>query len=118
MSEAVTSMAEFRVGRSSPTLEEWLTGLGLEKYADAFAANDVDIRALPHLENADLQELGVSLGHRKVMLAAIAELGEAQETPPEPPSRVPLPESQPVAPVIASSEAGPGIRLLSVLFCD
>lgn len=107
-------MAEIRVGRSSPTLEEWLTGLGLEKYAGTFAANDVDIRALPHLENADLQELGVSLGHRKVMLAAIVELREAQEAS----ARAPPPGSQPVAPAIVSSEGGPDIRLLSVLFCD
>ena len=57
-----------------PSIEDWLNGLGLGKYSKVFAENDVDLRALPHLNDADLQALGVSLGHRKVMLAAIAEL--------------------------------------------
>ncbi len=55
-------------------VREWLEGLGLGKYAEIFAANDVDDRALPHLDREDLKELGVSLGHRKIILAAIAEL--------------------------------------------
>src|SRR5262249_38330197 len=38
---------------------------GLGKYSETFAANDVDFRVLPDLNSADLQELGVSLGHRK-----------------------------------------------------
>src|SRR5262249_34687121 len=108
-------MAELRVGRASLTIEEWLRGLGLEKYAEAFAASDVDIRALPHIESADLQELGVSLGHRKLMLAAIAELSESQGTRSEPPPRA---GPQPAAPALVTWEAGPDIRLLSVLFCD
>ena len=49
------------------TVEEWLS-LGLGKYVKVFAPNDVDLRALPHLAAADLQELGVSLGHRKIIL--------------------------------------------------
>ena len=118
MPKAVTSMAEYRVGRRSPTLAEWLAGLGLEKYAEAFAANDIDIRSLPHLENADLQELGVSLGHRKVMSAAIAELRQTQETPPDVPPELPSPGPEPAATTPANSEVGPDIRLLSVLFCD
>ena len=60
-----------------PSIEEWLNGLGLGKYSKVFAENDVDLRALPHLNDAELQALGVSLGHRKVMLAAIAQLRAA-----------------------------------------
>ena len=56
------------------TVEEWLNSIGLGKYAEVFAANDVDLRALPHLDAADLQELGVSLGHRKIILNEIAAL--------------------------------------------
>ena len=41
------------------TVEEELNSIGLGKYAEVFAANDVDLRALPHLDAADLQELGV-----------------------------------------------------------
>ena len=53
--------------RMSTTVEDWLSGLGLGKYAEVFVPNDVDLRALPHLDEADLQELGVSLGHRKII---------------------------------------------------
>ena len=57
------------------TIEDWLSQLGLGKYLEAFVQNDVDLRALPHVTEADLQELGVSLGHRKIILAAINGLG-------------------------------------------
>jgi hypothetical protein len=39
--------------------------LSLAQYADAFASNDVDLEVLPSLSEADLEKLGVSLGHRK-----------------------------------------------------
>ena len=53
------------------TIEDWLSQLGLGEYVEAFVQNDVDLRALPHLTEADLQTLGVSLGHRKIILATI-----------------------------------------------
>jgi class 3 adenylate cyclase len=57
-------------------VEKWLQGLGLAQYAAAFAENDVDFSILGKLTDADLKELGVSsLGHRKRLLAAIAEQG-------------------------------------------
>lgn len=61
-------------------VREWLEGLGLGKYAEAFAENEVELRTLPHLDQDDLKELGVALGHRKLMLAAIAELSPAAPT--------------------------------------
>ncbi|HUH86274.1 MAG TPA: adenylate/guanylate cyclase domain-containing protein [Stellaceae bacterium] len=55
----------------------WLSELGLECYAAAFAANDVTANVLPHLSADDLKELGVnSVGHRRLLLAAIAGLRE------------------------------------------
>ena len=56
------------------SVAEWLASLGLSNYADAFAENDVDISVLHLLTDQDLKELGVSLGHPRKMLAAIAEL--------------------------------------------
>ena len=54
----------------------WLRGLGLEQYAPAFRANDVDGEVLPELTADDLIGLGVtSIGHRRKLLAAIAALG-------------------------------------------
>jgi hypothetical protein len=44
----------------------WLTDLGLERYAEQFAANEIDEKTLRELSGDDLKELGVSaLGHRK-----------------------------------------------------
>jgi class 3 adenylate cyclase/tetratricopeptide (TPR) repeat protein len=106
-----------------PSIEDWLKGLGLGKYSKTFAANDVDFRILPDLNSADLQELGVSLGHRKIMLAAIATLRAAKPQQTE----VQTKQEQPTgaadlrrgpSPAEAVSKPGPDLRLLSVLFCD
>ena len=52
--------------------------LGLERYLEAFRANDVDADVLRTLTADDLKELGVaSLGHRKKLLEAIAALAAA-----------------------------------------
>jgi class 3 adenylate cyclase/tetratricopeptide (TPR) repeat protein len=60
------------------TISEWLSSLGLPEYAQRFAENDIDFGVLLQLTDADLKELGVaSLGHRKRLLAAIAERGAA-----------------------------------------
>jgi len=53
-------------------IAEWLEKLGLSEYAQRFAENDIDLSVLPHLTDQDLKELGVSLGHRRKILAAIA----------------------------------------------
>jgi class 3 adenylate cyclase/tetratricopeptide (TPR) repeat protein len=60
----------------------WLDGLGLGQYARAFAENDIDGAALRVLTDDDLRELGVrSFGHRKKLLAAIADISAtAQQT--------------------------------------
>ncbi len=59
-------------------IDQWLRALGLEQYAPAFAGNDIDLAMLVQLDDADLKELGVlSLGHRKRLLAAIADQRDA-----------------------------------------
>jgi class 3 adenylate cyclase len=55
---------------------EWLDALGLGQYAQRFADNDIDTSILRDLTDADLEKIGVSLGHRKRMLRAIAELND------------------------------------------
>jgi class 3 adenylate cyclase/tetratricopeptide (TPR) repeat protein len=97
------------------TVEHWLNELGLGKYAEVFAANDVDLRALPHLSEADLQELGVSLGHRRIIMAAIAEGRPVPAASPGPSAGKPG-AAAPAAEGAAQKEADR--RLLSVLFCD
>ncbi len=56
-------------------LSAWLRELGLEHYATAFAANDVDAEILPRLTAEDLLAIGItSVGHRRKLLEAIAAL--------------------------------------------
>ena len=59
-------------------IAEWLAKIGLERYASAFVKNDIDISVLRYLTDADLEKIGVSLGHRRKLLAAIAELDDAR----------------------------------------
>src|ERR1700694_5466491 len=65
----------------SEDLRLWLQSIGLEQLADTFAANDIDLEILPDLSDEDLKELGLSLGHRRRLLRAIAELPR-ERTPP------------------------------------
>ena len=54
---------------------EWLKQLGLGQYAQRFAENDISFAILPDLTDQDLEKIGVaSLGHRRQLLRAIAEL--------------------------------------------
>ncbi len=55
-------------------IADWLEKLNLGQYAQRFAENDIDVSVLRHLTDADLEKIGVSLGHRRKILAAIAEL--------------------------------------------
>ncbi|MGX9576745.1 AAA family ATPase [Mesorhizobium sp. f-mel] len=52
----------------------WLSSLGLGKYSRTFAKNEITPEVLPHLSDADLKTLGLPIGPRKLVLAAIAEL--------------------------------------------
>jgi len=54
----------------------------MSEYEECFAENEVDLSVLPHLTDHDLKELGVYLGHRRNMLAAIAERTSTVEAPP------------------------------------
>jgi SAM domain (Sterile alpha motif) len=55
-------------------ITDWLTRLGLPESAGAFAENGIDVSVLPHLTEQDLKDIGVLLGHRRKILAAVAEL--------------------------------------------
>jgi class 3 adenylate cyclase/predicted ATPase len=85
---------------------EWLESIGLGEYAQRFAENAIDISILRDLTDLDLKELGVLLGHRRKMLRAIAELGEASSS--TRPAIEPKPEP------FGEAER----RHLTVVFCD
>jgi class 3 adenylate cyclase len=58
----------------------WLRALELERYIEAFEANDIDATVLHTLNADDLKDLGVaSLGHRKKLLEAISALEDSAE---------------------------------------
>ncbi|WP_027555879.1 adenylate/guanylate cyclase domain-containing protein [Bradyrhizobium sp. Cp5.3] len=62
-------------------IADWLNTLGLGQYAQRFAENDIDPGVLRDLTDYDLEKIGVSLGHRKKMLRAIAEFTETGARP-------------------------------------
>jgi predicted ATPase/class 3 adenylate cyclase len=95
------------------SLRNWLTELGLARYADAFEANDVGFDVVRLLSDNDLEALGLSLGHRRRLLAAIAAL------PPE--NAMPAAGAAPAAAAAATGARpgpGPERRQLTVMFCD
>jgi SAM domain (Sterile alpha motif) len=60
-------------------LADWLDKLGMSEYLERFAENKIDVSVLHHITDQDLKDIGVPLGHRRKMLAAITELvGAAQ----------------------------------------
>src|ERR1035438_2921826 len=62
----------------------WLEKLGLGQYAPRFAENDINFAILSDLTDQDLKELGVSsLGHRRQLLRAIAELNSVEKGAPK-----------------------------------
>ena len=106
-------------------IAEWLTKIGLERYTPAFIDNDIDVEVLRYLTDADLERIGVSLGHRRKLLAAIAELDGGAATPAQPPSkqeaaerREPTPTTVAPPPPFASVEVAGERRYLTVMFCD
>jgi class 3 adenylate cyclase/predicted ATPase len=93
-------------------IEAWLRGLGLEQYAPAFRANEIDERVLPSLTVEDLKDLGITLiGHRRRLLDAIAAL--RGPTAPNG-GRTEVAPTNPVGGTVASAER----RQLTVMFCD
>jgi hypothetical protein len=110
---------------------DWLEKLGMSEYGQRFADDDIDFSILRDLTDQDLKDLGVaSLGHRRKILRAIAELDrpEATAAPPAgapaqtfgltPPSPHPTPVAAPPQTTPRSQEASGERRYLTVMFCD
>jgi class 3 adenylate cyclase len=84
----------------------WLRSLGLGQYEALFRASEIDADILPELTEADLEKLGVSLGHRKRLLRAISGLTAAETLP------------APSVPAGARPHDAAERRQLTVMFCD
>jgi class 3 adenylate cyclase/uncharacterized protein YjiS (DUF1127 family) len=103
-------------------IADWLGQLGLGQYAQRFAENEIDVSVLRHLTDQDLKDIGIPLGHRRKLLAAISELGSAASAPAAvkpAPAAVPRPVPLPPTPAsVAAAEAAGERRYLTVMFCD
>jgi hypothetical protein len=88
-------------------IARWLEGLGLGKYAAAFADAEIDLAAVPHLTDDDLKELRLPLGPRRKILAAVATAVT---------NSLPLSLEPAVPPTSLHGEAER--RQLTVMFCD
>jgi class 3 adenylate cyclase/tetratricopeptide (TPR) repeat protein len=81
-------------------LSRFLERNGLRRYEATFIANDVDLHTLRLLSDDDLKGLGVSLGHRRKLIAAIAADEEDAEN------------------VRSAASVEAERRQLTVMFCD
>ncbi len=59
-----------------PQIAAWLARLKLSKYAKVFAAHEVDFEALQQLSDDDLKSLGIPLGPRRKIMAALQRSNE------------------------------------------
>ena len=85
---------------------DWLRSVGLGQYETTFRDSEIDSEVLPELTDADLEKLGVPLGHRKRLIKAITALNmrAAGSTP----------AAGGVGPEADAAER----RQLTVMFCD
>lgn len=98
-------------------LADWLSSLSLQAYEPLFVGNDIHFELLPNTTADDLREIGItSVGHRRVLLQAIAKLQAAY------PSNALTVESTdgaiPPSTNLGIKPATHQHRLLTVMFCD
>ncbi|MFL5238758.1 MAG: adenylate/guanylate cyclase domain-containing protein, partial [Rhizomicrobium sp.] len=92
-------------------LREWLEVRGLERYAEALLAQDIELDILPQLTEADLAAAGLPVGARKRLLQAIEGLRNLSDAAMQSMASPPIvPTTDPAA----EAER----RQLTVLFCD
>src|SRR6516162_3382171 len=103
---------QIRRGPPMQQILDWLEKLGLGQYAKRFAENDIDFDVLNDLTDQDLEKIGVaSLGHRRKLLRAIANIkGVEQITP-----AVAVAAAPPATPRAADSAER---RQVTVMFSD
>ena len=78
---------EIRLVAAMQQIADWLEKLGLWQYAQTFAENEIDVSVLPHLTDQDFKDMGVPLGPRRKILAAISKNADAVQVTPEPAAR-------------------------------
>jgi class 3 adenylate cyclase/tetratricopeptide (TPR) repeat protein len=105
MPDAIVVAGEAGDRGMAQELRGWLSGLGLGGHADRFADNGVDWDVLLELTEADLKELGLSLGDRKRLMKALAGLRQVAARP--------APRDEAAQPNLAAER-----RPITVMFVD
>jgi predicted ATPase/class 3 adenylate cyclase len=105
-------------GGRMKSLSVWLQNLGLERYAQLFANNDVDLEVIRILTDDDLKQLGVSFGHRKKILKAVSELDHPPMASSALPRMAPSPAASAIAAPAEPASADAQRRQITVMFCD
>jgi class 3 adenylate cyclase/predicted ATPase len=95
-------------------VDQWLTAIGLENWVGVFRSHGITEEDLAGLTEADLRELGLTIGERKRFLRAVATLHPqpTPETPPQPASpevEATRAERRPMAMVFVDLENSSGI---------
>ena len=91
-------------GDMAEDTNSWLEQLGLGRYAALFAEQEITLDALWHLTEGDLKEMGLPIGPRRIVSAAIASRSAPAGIGGRLPGEVPPVE--------------PERRQLTVMFCD
>ncbi|KAI9746887.1 MAG: Adaptor for signal transduction [Lichina confinis] len=84
---------------------DYVSGLGLSQYADAFLENDIVGEALIALKHEELKEMGVtSVGHRLTLLKSVYDIKIRQDIPVDPEHYVPLSADAGMQDAVATQE--------------
>ena len=92
---------------------QWLDRLDLGQYAAVFRENDIDLDLVSELTEDDLRELGLSLGHRRKLLKAVAALSDGSDPAPSAAAEGQAATRQDRSPISDAER-----RQLTVMFCD
>ena len=90
-------------------IAEWLDELGLSEHTERFVENKIDVAVLSLLTDEDLKEIGIPLGHRRKILAAINQGTRAAQ---------PTPVAGPAPSTELKGRDAPERRYMTVLFSD
>jgi len=91
-------------------LQNWLREFGLEPLTKVLADNDIDLEIISDLTETDFEKLGISLGHRRKLLKAVATLHDTGDRAAE--------ARKHTAPPAAGSTTDAERRQVTVLFSD
>ena len=94
------------------SVREWLEGLALGQFADAFEAEHIDLRALPELTEDDLKDMGLPIGPRRIVLKAARVRGDGLGAT----SRIAAASA--AAPISVEQPREAERRQITVMFCD